>query len=194
MKTHEEELKTLLEKHQQEIEKLKIKHAIMNETGLKPLVIHSVLGGKLTLHFVFEGDYKIGENTKILRNIFPPNGEPAKCTFAGKNPIISASPYKVSFDNYDTGSNDVKINWENEKYNISIKFLPSQYPNIYQTSKRLKHLGFGRYQTKRIYSLPTIEGMTSVNYYGDHIVQICTDPEHAANFENYIFTFKDGQP
>lgn len=190
MKTHEEELKTLLEKHQQEIEELAIKYEIYNIVDIMPLVINS--RDKYHLVFKLEDQKDPAPIILKIKTAFPPNGTPALITFSGKDPLTTCSPYRIDFQNYDHTSS-VKIEWTNEKYIITIYIKPELYPAINRGIKNLQHIGFGRYTTKTIYMLPIIPGMGTISFYGDQKTQFCNDPEHAANFENYIFTFKDSQ-
>lgn len=164
MKTEVEELKELDDNYTQGKKDISLQYSIFKMCELRPHVIHSKDYDLLSFHVEsFEEAQKIKSLFIPVKNNY--------LSFSGKEDLQTASPYKVTFNNYDH-TNDCKIEWYGSfrgvTYQVWVSFNPKLYGDLLQhTRKQLKHLAFGRYSYKTIYALKI--GAIQ-RYYGDTVV------------------------
>lgn len=185
-KTLNTELTELAEKQAKEQAQLILKHNAAQLTGID--IDNIIVYNDNTIGFGWRNPLTKDDIKKIVLH-YPINGNNHELKFAdsSKN-FISDSPVVVKWTNWETitdhkldicyPSNDVKI-----KISVAPSFFGS---HVYYVNKQGNHLGFGRYENKR---LMYIDYFYTVKYSGGScVLHFLQGAGKQTEYENFILT------
>lgn len=124
-----------------------------------------------------------------ILNSLQPNGELFNLTFAGRDPIPTASPYSIHYGGKHSSPNymDVTVKFKHSICPVWVK-MPEDVKKVKFSVARLRgdHKGFGNYET--MYTLHANEKTSLQTYYGENKVMYAANESEVAEFLNIIFS------
>lgn len=172
MKTLEQKIQELTEKHNREVAAAKRTAEVQALTGIEDLYVnpYNEYRKAETIHIRKTDKETAIKNIKKILQLFPISfsmGDNYTLTFAGKSPVITDSPISIRWTNYDNVPFDgYELTYKTAKGQYIIFDLPTGVYGeaAYIHRKQGKHKGFGRYET--IISHEMNPYFPIQNYYG----------------------------